>query len=121
MRRAAVDPDDVTSSSLSLDSLLNDDFMALPSGSIVARLEVLDGRDITSLQEYTGLSSEDFSQARSYLAQEIKTFERDRSVTFVPDSLGAIPQGVSFFAATGQEPIPPPPEYFAALARKWDQ
>lgn len=111
LRRAAPDPADVTSASVELGVFLDD---------LTARLEVLDGGTIASVMDYTGFSFEDFAQARSYLAQEIQTFARDRSVTFVPEAVLPIPSGMSFFAATAREPTPPPPEYFAALARRWD-
>jgi hypothetical protein len=111
LRRTAPDPDDVIGDSVELGSFLDD---------VSSRLSVLDGETITSLADYTGFSLEDFSQARSYLAQEIQTFARDGSVTFVPDTILPIPSGMSFYAATAREPAPPPPEYFAALARQWD-
>jgi hypothetical protein len=112
LRRTAPDPDDVTSTSVGLDLLLD--------GSIRTRLEVLDGQTISSLLDYTGFSLEDFAQARSYLTQEIRVFARDRSVTFTPETLLPIPSGMLFFRATATEPVAPPPEYFAALARRWD-
>jgi hypothetical protein len=117
LRRAAPVPDLIVSQT-GLPDLLEGQTVA--GGSIRARLEVLNGEPISSLLDYTGLSLEDFAQARSYLAQEIQTFARDGSVTFLPESLSPIPSGMSFYAGTATEPTPPPPEYFAALARKWD-
>lgn len=116
IRRAAPNPADIVSSSTSLDALLEGPF---PGGSIRERLEILDGRPISSLLEHTGFAFEDYAQARSYLAQEIELFARDGSVTVIPDALQPIPPGMLFYGATATEPTPPPPEYFAALARRW--
>jgi hypothetical protein len=119
LRRAAPDPNDIGNDAIDIGTLLNAGPGSFPRGSVRVRLEALDGEPITSVEDKVGLSREDFLQARSYLAQELRTFARDDSVTFVPEALAAIPSTVFFYAATGHAPVPPPPEYFAALARHW--
>lgn len=121
LRRAAPDPDDVANGSLDLATFLNGSLAGFSRGSIATRTALLDGRTVPSIEEYSGLPTEAFIQARSYLKQELKTFARDRTVTFTPNVLDpdGIPSGVIFHAATAREPIPLPPEYFAALARYW--
>jgi hypothetical protein len=120
LRRTAPDPDDITNEEVDIGTLLNAEAATFSPGSVRARLAALEGRTIIArLEDDVGLSREDFVQARSYLAQELRTFARDGSVTFVPEARGPIPQTMLFYAATGREPVAPPPEYFAALARHW--
>jgi hypothetical protein len=125
IRRVAPDPEVVTNSSISIETFLNGSAVELATGSVAYRLSYLDGKAIsgaTGVEDYTGLSEDDFVQARSYLSQEIQAFSRSRAAftRFSPKALGApLPGGhqVYFYRGTNTEPTPPPPEYYAALSR----
>jgi len=128
IRRAAPSPVTVQAlKTITMDAFLNGTQAGLPEGSIAVRLAYLDGKcsnavvpvcPVTKMEEQTGISTEDFTQARNYLSDEISAFARSTTVTFTPSRIGTSPAlGLQFFAATRSEPSPAPPEYYAALAR----
>lgn len=135
IRRAAPSPA-MLKGTLTMDAFLNGTPAAVPEGSIAVRLAYLDGlcsgspatcpstAAPSSLQQRTGISTEDFTQARSYLVQEGEAFARSAGSTFTPTRVsGAVPavlSGLQFYSATRSEPAPPPPEYYAALTRYVD-
>lgn len=123
IRFAAPSPATVKGSS-DMNTFLNASHAAFPEGSIGVRLALLEGRcngsvcSPVNVQSETGISTEDFTQARNYLIQEIDAFARSSSVTFNPSRVGppATLSGVAFYAATRLEPTAPPAEYYTALA-----
>jgi hypothetical protein len=126
IRRAAPSPSMLIGGA-DMATILNGSLSTNTEGSIAVRIALLDGLckgnpvqcSISSIEDYTGFSTEDFAQARSYLNQETRAFERSVTITFNPTVVGTIQSlpGVSFYAGTRNEPTAPPPEYFAALAR----
>jgi hypothetical protein len=128
IRRAAPSPATVKDSLIDTDKFLNGSLTSFPSGSIAVRTAYLDGRCTTvsnvvqcpgdKIEEVSGISTEDFAEARSYLRQEIDAFARSATATFIPPRVGGtVLSGVTFYAGTRSEPTPPPAEYYAALAR----
>jgi hypothetical protein len=89
------------------------------TGSVQARLAAANGRAFPSnvtVQEYYGLATGDFEEARRYMAQEIQAFSRP-AVAALAEPL--VRDGVSYsrFAATAAPPAPRHAAYYEALAR----
>lgn len=134
LREAAMSPEDIVDTSVSLEDLIDDNYRAGGSGahgthcgSLRERLYQQWGDESIadepgSIAERFGLARGDFLMARDYLIRELNTFARSHTAVLEPGacndgSAGEEELAYPLFAATRNEPGPIDPVYWTTLLR----
>jgi hypothetical protein len=123
-RDSALSPVAVLNNSITIDVLLDDVGAAVPNGSVRQRIAemyqypaLLTG---TPVEQYYGLTPSAFSEARTYLQDEINAFSRSLASTSVLPAKKLAGGGTTTyprFSATAGAPLALPAAYYAAIAR----
>lgn len=129
MRDGGMSLTDLANLSLSTDSIIQGTGLSVPGGLAARLAERYQSQEVATLapQDFLhrfGISSTDFSQARTFLRAEASFFDRNpsvqapRPIMTTSNPLGApVVSQYAYFAATVNEPHATPPMFHISMAR----
>jgi len=123
-RDAGVNPDDLRSTTLSTNDLLNGTTLHSPLGSVRQRIaefydkgELLDTTLVPRIEDFFNIDITAFDEARKALVEEIAAFSRTNDTLPLRVLSGGRTSSILRFAATSAPPTRLPAAYYGALAR----
>jgi hypothetical protein len=128
LRAAALDPALVSSPTVSIDQLVAGGGAVTEASSLRFRIGLYQGRATLQFAstpalayDYLGISRRAFTQARDFLREELRAFDRLATVTLPPERFGdgttTTAAGITLYAATRIPPRQLLPSYWAAVLR----